>query len=145
MAATNRYRNVTVAWTPQGGSLVAMTGIKDFDYDEGNSILQEAADFDSFPTVGGVTMAMPKITLSTLDAFALYATLGGQKGTLAVTVRDHYNGATSAGGGKTLTMSNAFLGERTIKGAFNQLATQSVTFHSTSTDGSTHPVAITAL
>jgi hypothetical protein len=49
MAATNRYRNVTVAWTPQGGSLVALTGIKDFDYDEGNSILQESADFDAFP------------------------------------------------------------------------------------------------
>jgi hypothetical protein len=145
MAATNRYRNVSVAWTPLGGTQTPLTGIKSANYDEGNAILEESADYDAFMTVGGVIMGNPKITIDSIDAFLIYATVAGQKDTLAVTFRDHLNGATAAGGAKLVTMSNAFLGQRTIQGQYNQLAHQSLTFHSTSTDGSSHPVSISSV
>ena len=146
MAATNRYRNLSVSWTPtSGGSATPLTGIKSANYDEGNQVLEEAADFDAYHTVGGVIMSNPKITVETIDAFALFATVAGTKGTLAVTYRDHANGATTAGGAKLITMSNAYLGERTVQSQYNQLGHQSITFHSISTDGSTSPIAVTAL
>jgi hypothetical protein len=145
MPATNRYRNVSVTWTPMGGTETPLTGIKSANYDEGNAILEESADYDAFITVGGVIMGNPKITVDSIDAFLIYATVAGQKGTLAVTYRDHLNGATAGGGAKLVTMSNAFLGQRTIQGQYNQLSHQSLTFHSTSTDGSTHPVSISSV
>lgn len=145
MAATNRYRNVSnVTWTPSGGSLVTLTGIKSASYDEGNQVLEESADFDAYPTVAGVTMSNPKITLDTLDAFALFATLAGQKGTLAITFRDHSNGATTAGGAKIVTATNAFIGPRQITSNYNTLAHQSLTFQTFSSDGATHPISVSA-
>jgi hypothetical protein len=145
MAATNRYRNVSASWTASGGTASPLTGIKSANYDEGIETLLEGADYDAFNTVGGAVFAAPKITLETIDAWALYATVAGQKGTLAVTFRDTLNGATAAGGAKLVTMSNAFLADRKVQAPYNKFQTQTIMFECTSTDGSTHPVAITSL
>jgi hypothetical protein len=145
MAATNRYSNFSaVGWTPSGGSLVTLTGIKSISYDEGGEALLESAVFDIFNTTGGVNHLEPKITVETLDAFALYATVAGTKGALTFTVRDFTNGATASGGAKVVTVSNAFLVTRPQQNQHRQLSTQTLTFNTTSTDGSTHPVAVTA-
>ena len=144
MAATNRYRNVgPVTWTV--GSPVTLTGIKSANYDEGNTVLKEGADFDMYPTVGGVVFTDPKVSLEAIDAMALFGTVAGAKGSLAITARDTNNGATTAGGAKLITMSGAFLSIRTQAYQFNQFGTQSLTFEAISVDGQTHPVAITAL
>lgn len=146
MAATNRYMNTSaVGWTPSGGSLATLTGIKSFAYDEGGESLLEAADFDLFDTVGGINKLAPKVTLETIDAMALYATVAGTKGTLVATVRDFTNGVTASGGAKTFTVSNAFLKTRPSTFQFRQLGTQTLTFETTSTDGATHPVAVSAV
>jgi hypothetical protein len=145
MAATNRYRNNNVTWTPSGGTVIPLTGIKTVSYDEGNQVLEESADSDAYHTVGTVVLSSPKITVDSIDAMALFATLAGTRGTIAVTLRDHLNGATAGGGAKLITMSNAYLGPRTLNSPYNQLAHQSLTFHSISLDGQTHPVAITLL
>lgn len=146
MPATNRYRNVSeLTWTPASGSPVTLTGIKSATYDEGNQILKEGADFDAFPTVGGVTFSEPKITFETLDAFALFATVAGSKGTLSFVVRDNSNGDAVGGGAKQINMANAFLGTRTQNNPFNQLSNQNISFECLSTDGVTHPVSFASI
>lgn len=146
MPATNRYRNVSDAtWTPASGSPVTLTGIKSASYDEGNQVLKEGADFDGFPTVGGVVYSEPKVTIETLDAFALFATVAGSKGTLSFIVRDNSNGDSAGGGAKEITMTNAFLATRSQNNPFNQLSNQSIAFESISTDGQTHPVSFASV
>lgn len=146
MAATNRYMN-TSGWsfTPGGGSLTAVTGVTSFGYDEGISTKKESADFDGFPTVAVSDFRDPTITLATLDAFALYAVLAGAKGVLTGNVRDAYNGVTAAGGGKSITMTNAAIQARGMTAAHREFASQQLTFGGVSVDGATHPIAIAAL
>ena len=146
MAATNRYMN-TSGWsfTPAGGALTALTGITSFGYDEGISTKKESADFDGFPTVAVSDFRDPTITLATLDAFAFIAILAGAKGSLTGNVRDAYNGVTAAGGGKSVTMSNAAIQARSLTAAHREFASQQLTFGAVSVDGATHPVAVTAL
>lgn len=134
---TNRQRNVG----PVTFNSVTLNGIKSFSYDEGNTTLKEGADFDMYPTVGGVVMTEPKMTIEGINAGQMSSAVAGVKSTLVVTLRDTANGAT--GGAYIFTMSQAFLSPRTVTAAFNQFATQSLTFESISVDGSTHPVSIT--
>ncbi len=143
---TNRYFE-TEGWTflPNGGTIIALFGITSAAYDEGISTKSEGADFDGFPTVKVCDYREPKITLDTLDAMALYATIAGQKGTLAGILRDAYNGVTVGGGGKTITFTNCQIEGRNFTAAFREFAKQQLVFGGISTDGATHPVAITAL
>lgn len=146
MAATNRYMNVgPVQWTPTSGTLVTVSGIKSAQVNDGFETLLESADYDLYHTVGGVTMTAPTITLRSIDAFSLAATVGGQTGEIDITFRDFYNGATASGGAKKVAMIPSFLGQRSRDAEYRQLATQSLTFMSVSTDGATNPIAITAL
>jgi hypothetical protein len=144
MAASNRYMNVDVTWTPSGGTLVALKGIKGATFNDNMEVLQDSADYDVFPTVGGVTFSNPTITFHSIDAFQLYATTPGQLGVLIVTFRDFYSGSTASGGAKIVTMTGAFLASRQRTGQHRQLGTQELMFHANSSDGSTSPVAITA-
>lgn len=145
MAATNRYMNHTATFTPSGGSLTTIDGIKSVSYDEGISIKKEAGSADSFSTVSVRDHAEPVITIDTINAFILYATLAGVRGPLAVTARDAYNGATVGEGAKLITMSNAQIEDRKIMGKHREYGTQQLKFGCISSDGSTHPVAITAV
>lgn len=145
LSPTNRYMNVSVSWTPAGGSLGALTGIKSAQFNEGIETLQESADYDLYHTVGGVTLISPTITLRTIDAFMIYATAAGQVGTLIITFRDFTNGAGAGGGAKTVTMTGAYLAQRSKDAEYRQLGTANVTFQSVSSDGATSPIAIAAL
>jgi len=145
LTPSNHYINTsTVAFTPTGGSLVALTGIKSISMNEGIEVLQEGADADFYPTVGGAIGANPSISLTSNNAFSIYATIAGAYGVLVYTANDFTNAATTAGGAKITTMSNAFLASRGREHPYHQLATQALMFHSTSTDGSTSPLAIAA-
>jgi hypothetical protein len=147
MSATNRYMN-TSAWsfTPlPSGSAVNITGVTSYSYDEGISTKKEGADFDGFPTVSVCDYRDPKITLETLDMFIMTSTLAGQKGTLSGNVRDAYNGATAAGGGRSITLNNAQIEGRTHNAPYREYGRQQLVFGAISSDGSTHPAAIAAL
>lgn len=146
MPATNRYMNFgAVGFTPSGGSLTTITGVKSVSFDEGVSVKKESADGDLFPTVSVNDQNNPTITIETLDGFVLYAQLAGQKGTLAVVIKDAYNGITTSGGGKTITMSNCQIEKRGTQHKHREFSHQSITFGAISSDGSTHPVAVSAL
>lgn len=143
---TNRYMN-TSGWgfTPSGGTLTAISGVVTESYDEQISTKKEGADFDALPTVAVTDYRDPIITLETLDAFALYTVLAGTVGTLVGTVRDAMNGATTGGGAKLITMSNARIQGRNQNQAYREFGRQSLVFGAVSSDGATHPVAITAV
>lgn len=146
MPATNRYMN-TSGWgfTPTSGSLVNLTGVTNYSFDEGISTKKESADFDQFPTVSVNDFRDPTITLDTLDAFALETQAAGVKGTLVGTIRDAYNGATVSGGGRTVTMTNCQLQGRTSTHAHREYGRRQLVFGAISSDGATHPVSTTAL
>lgn len=153
MAATNRYMNVgPVTWATQTGvtgtpsvTATTMSGIRSANLNYGLESLLESADFDLYHTVGGITLGSPSITLRTIDAFGIYATTVNQFGQLVVTCRDFYNGATASGGGKTATLSSAFIGSRGNDFEYRQLGVENLTFMAVSTDGATSPLAIAAL
>lgn len=153
MAATNRYMNVgPVTWTPYTsfppavlGTPVTLTGVKSARYDEGISTKKEGADFDGFPTFSVCDYREPKMTLSTIDAMAIFATVAGAKGAVSVTYRDLYNQVAVSGGAKQLVLSNSQIEDRNIASEYRAFATQDVAFGAISVDGSTHPAAITAL
>lgn len=144
--ATNRYMN-TSGWgfTPVSGTLTVLTGITSYAFDEGISTKKESADFDLFPTVSVTDHRDPKITLETLDAFALETIVAGARGGLTGIVRDAYNGATVGGGGRQVTMSNAQIEGRTTNQAHREYGRRQLVFGAISADGSTHPVATSAL
>ncbi len=145
MAATNRYMNNKVEWTPASGSLVVLDGIKSVQFNDGIETLQESADYDLYHSTGGVTLISPTATLRSINAFGIYATAAGQVGTLDMTFNDFTNKALTAGGAKKISLALAYLASRSKDGEHRQLGTQSLTFQTTSADGATSPISITAL
>lgn len=140
LTPTNRYMNTTATF-----NAVAITGVKSAQYNEGIEALQEGGDFDIYPTVSGITMINPSITLRILDAMNTLGAAPSTKASLVVTVRDFTNGVGTGGGGQTITMANAYRSQRSADFEYRQLGTQSVSFHAQSSDGATSPVAIAAL
>lgn len=143
---TNRYMNSS-GWgfTPTGGTATSLLGITSCSYEEGISIKKASADFDTYPTVAVRDYAEPKINLETLDAQVLSSVIGGAFGVLVGTLRDAYNGATTGGGAKLLTFSNAFIESRGWSAPYREFAKQQLSFGAISTDGATSPLAITAV
>lgn len=146
LTATNRYFNSS-GWgfTPTGGSLTSILGVQSVSYDEGISIKKESGDFDTYPTVAVRDHSDPKINLETLDAMVLSAVIGGAFGTLTGVLRDAYNGAAVGGGGKQVTLSNAFVESRGWNAPYREFAKQQLSFGAISIDGATSPLAIAAL
>lgn len=142
MAASNRYMNwsgVSLASTP-------ITGIQELTFDEGISVKEEGADFDTGPTFSVVDWRNPVFTLRTIDAGAIIATASGVKGVFIAILRDLYNGVTATGGGKTFTTNAlSYIGVRQINGQYREFANQSLTIKTTNIDGATNPVAVTSL
>lgn len=143
---TKRSINVgPVGWTPSGGTLLTLDGIKSANYDEGIEIARESADADMFDTVAAAVHFSPKITLETINPFQMFSTVGGARGQLSITVRDAYNGVVVSGGAYQIVMSNAFLESRSQKNKHRAYSDLNMSFGAISTDGSTHPVAASAL
>jgi hypothetical protein len=147
VASSNRTINVgPVTWTPApAGSPVTLTGIKSANYDEKVEVTKESADFDLFNTIAAVTHYEPTMSLETINPYQLMSTAGGARGTLLVTIRDALSGVTASGGGYTLSMANAFIEQRSQSYKHRAYGTQTLNFGCYSTDGSTHPVTVTAL
>lgn len=145
---TNRYMN-SGAWgfTPTGGSLTNLTGVKSASYDQGISTKSESGDFDVLPTAMANDFMDPKITLEFLDAKAMTYGASGvpARGTLVGTVYDHFNKGTASGGGFTITFINSQMITASSSHPYRDFAKKSLAFGGISADGSTHPVSIAAL
>ena len=146
MASTNRTINVgPVTWTPSGGTALILTGIKSADYDEKIEVIKETADAELFNTVAAAVHFEPTMSLETINPYQLMTTVGGTRGSLEVTIRDAYNWITTAGGGYTITIDNAFLETRSQSYKKSAYGTQTLTFGAISDDGTSHPVSVEAL
>jgi hypothetical protein len=143
---TNRYFNVSsCGFTPSGGSLSTISGVKSISFDENPTIETEGGDFDVFDTVMAVAKIEPSFSVETLDAWGLYSVLAGSRGALVCTARDAVNGVTTGGGAKLITISNAFINKRGSNQQHRQFGKQTIGFGCISSDGATHPVAVSAV
>jgi hypothetical protein len=142
---SGRYMNVSgVGFTPSGGSLTTITGVKSIRFNEGIEVKKEGADYDAFPTVKAADWIQPTFDLETLDAGVLISQLAGAVGTFVFLVRDVNNGAVTGGGAKLFTVTNAFVEQRQSQHQHREFSRQTLTFGCISSDGSTHPVAVTS-
>lgn len=148
MAATNQYMNVgPVTWlgTAPSVSVVTLTHIKSVKFDPQLSQKKDSADFDYYPTFSVSDFSDPMISLEVTDSFLMYATPTANLGTLVVTIRDLYNGATASGGAKTITMTNARKMSESLDAVHREYGKKSMTFSAISVDGATSPVSFAAL
>jgi len=146
MPGSGAYVNSS-AWsfTPNGGSATALPRCKDWSLPRGISRIKESADFDHFWTLNVCDFEDPQVSLTTLDPFAMVTVSASALGTLTGVVRDANNGAVSGGGAKLITLTNCGLSDESGSGSHRQYARGTYTFCSTSTDGVTNPLSISAI
>lgn len=145
MAATGRFVNVTsCSFTPSGGSLTQIKGVKSVSLNPNVQTLKESADADLFNTFVGVVGLDYVIDIQVLHSAALDAIAPGAIGSLVFTINDARNGATTGQGAKIYTISNAVFEPQSLNAAHRQMATNSYQFGTYSTDGTTNPVAVAA-
>jgi hypothetical protein len=142
LTPTNRYMN----FGPFSFGGTALSGVFDFSYDAGISDKQEGADGDPGPTVAVVDWQNPSFSVSTYDAMAIQASLGGTRGTFVATLLDAYNKAGAGGGGKVYTTNalSYIIGANT-QARYREFATRQIQVKTVWTDPSTPPVSITTL
>jgi len=145
MAATKRYINATVAFTPSGGSSTPATGLTSYNFPANIELQKFDGDADKFTTTLAQTHADPVLTVTVADIFALTSVAYGTRGTVVLTVSDAKNGVTTSGGGRTITGSNVVIGADDPTGSHRQFASNTYSFHGESTDGVTSPWAVAAL
>ena len=146
MSATNRYINFTsVTFTPTGGSGNNILGVQSISFDENGEIISSGGDATLIDQFKALVRIDPKVTIETTDQQnGIIALAAGQIGQLVFTMNDARNGATSGGGAKIYTVSNAMLEPRKWDGQYRQFGKQTITFQTYSSDGSTNPVSVAA-
>lgn len=145
MAATNRFINISsCSFTPSGGSLTNIKGVKSVSLAPNAQILKESGDADFFNTFTGAVAADYVVTVETINAAALNAIAPGAVGTLTFTLNDARNGSTTGQGALIYTIANAVFDPQTLGAQHRQMATNSYQFHTYSTDGTTSPVGVAA-
>ena len=145
MTATNRFINLSsVSFTPSGGSLTNIKGVKSISINPNTSILKESGDADFINTFAGAVSVDWVIDIQFINTGALSAIAPGAVGTLAFTVNDARNGATTGGGAMIYTISNAVYDPGAMNHQHRQMSTASLQMHTYSTDGSTSPVSVAA-
>lgn len=143
---SNAYVNTTsCSFTPSGGSLTNIKGIKDIAFDPQVETIHEGGDGDFFDTLAGSYKAAWKVTIQVNRPLMLAALTLGASGSLTWVTNDSRNAATTGGGGLTYTLSNAIYGGTPVNAPHRQFATGTHTFTSYSSDGSTSPLSSVAL
>lgn len=145
MAASKRMMNVSGGgFTPAGGSLTAITGISTAGKEHNVEVVFGAGDADYFNSFGVAAGEDPSITINANQAALLDAIAPGSIGVLTFTLNDARNAATTSGGAKIYTISNAIYKGSSISANHRQLTTVGYQFATFSTDGATSPIAIAA-
>jgi hypothetical protein len=126
--STKRYMNWTgVSFTPQGGTLTAITGVSTVAIDNGGSLIKFSGDGDRFNTT---------VDLAIVNTWPV-----GTVGTVVATHNDAKNGVGT--GAITYTLTNAVLSKRPLSGAHRQFGQGTITFECFSSDGVTNPLSTT--
>ena len=145
LTATNKFINVTsVGFTPAGGSLTAIKGVKSITLNPNAQVLKDSADGDLFNSFAGVVGVDYVVDVAVNIPMTLNALAPGVAGSLVFTVNDARNAAVTAGGAMIYTISNCVFQPQTLNATHRQLATNSYQFDTWSTDGLTNPVAVAA-
>lgn len=143
---SNAYVNTTSGgFTPTGGSLTAIKGIKDLTFDPQVETIHDGGDGDFFDTLAGSYHAAWKVTFQVNRPLLLAALTLGVSGSLTWITNDSRNAAGAGGGGLTYTLANAIYGGTPVNAPHRQFATGTHTFTSYSSDGSTSPLSSVAL
>lgn len=141
LLATNRYMN----FGPFSFAGITLTGVTDFGVQTGISVKKEGSDGDPGPTVMVQDFYDPMFTVTTLNALALQALIGGARGVLIATLLDAYNKALTGGGAKVLTTnSGTLIADAPVTARYREYASRQLTFQTVWLDPATPPYAFTA-
>jgi hypothetical protein len=142
MARTGKYTGLisTVSWTPNGGTLVSITGNIGAKPTINNQLIEFTGDAATFATLLANVKGTRGLQLSGYDVSKLMKLSTGP-GTLVVTVNDAVNGTGT--GAITYTLSNAV--KQDASGTHQNQSADSATlsFVAYSSDGTTDPLVIT--
>lgn len=140
-----QVNTTSCSFTPTGGSLTAIKGVKDLAFDPQVETIHDGGDGDFFDTLAGSYKAAWKVTIQTNRPLALAALTLGAAGALTWITNDSRNATAAGGGGLTYTLANAIYGGTPVNAPHRQFATGTHTFTSFSSDGSTSPLTSVAL
>ncbi len=145
--ATGKHVNVTdVTFQPGGtGSLLPIVGAKSASLDFNPEIITESGDADTYMSIIAAVGNDPTITVESNGAFQLLTVTPGTKGTLTFKIPDSFSGTAAAGGGYSISMTNAFVGKHTKTFSHRKFAGLGLMFRAYAPDGITSPITITAL
>jgi hypothetical protein len=135
----------TVTFTPAGGSLGAITGVQDFEIAPGGNLIKHSGDGDRAPTTVVNDYNDPTVTVTHRDLTAQHALVPGVRGVLVGTHADAKNGVVVGGGGYTVTLTNAVIGDNPSGGRHRQFGEARTMFSAESADGTTSALAYAAL
>ena len=141
MSASNRYFNFGVC----SFASIPILGVTDASYDPGISQKDNAGDADPGPTMRVVDYIDNTFTLTTNDAMALQASLGGTRGVFVLTLLDALNKAATGGGAKVLTTNALSLLGGTTTAKYRDFATRQLNIWTQWLDPATPPTSVTAL
>ena len=145
LTPTNKFINVSsVGFTPSGGSLTSIKGVKSITLNPNAQALKDSADGDLFNTFAGVVGLDYVVDVVVNIPMTLNAITPGVAGTLVFTANDARNAAVTAGGAQVFTVSNCVFQPQTMNLTHRQLGTNSYQFDTWSTDGVTNPVSVAA-
>lgn len=143
---TKRFMNiVTCTFTPTGGSATTILGITGLSIAENAEMIRASGDGDYIDTLVVVPSVSPSVTIEVNEPAIMRSVAAGSTGALVFTLPDARNGITASSGGLTYTVSNAVFSPGTFANHHRQFATNTYTFGTFSSDGTTHPVAVAAL
>lgn len=145
LSPTNRFINPSsVSFTPSGGTLTAIKGVKSIGINPNVQVLKESGDADFFNTFAGAVSADWVIDVQFINTMSLNSVTPGVIGTFTFTINDARNGAVTGGGAMIYTISNAVYDPGNMSNPHRQMSTASAQFHTYSTDGTTSAVAVAA-
>src|SRR6185436_11036932 len=145
MAATNRYKGTMIAATwpkthPATATAITINGAKSIKYDANIEVKKEGADGDLGPTTCFWAYMDPTFALELINPYATAAITPDMRGTFAYTIADAHNGVVASGGGKSYSITNAYLMDANIDHTYREFGRSSVSFGTIWADGTTSPV-----
>lgn len=130
-----------VSFTPDGGVAIPITQVSSVGFDPGGELTEYMGDTDRFPTGLFNLSNKPTATVTTANIGTLMSLPFGTVGTLAATLNDVVNKATTAGGAIEFVLENAVLKSAPASAKHGSIAEGTATFGAYSTDGVTNPLS----
>lgn len=124
----------------------AFDGVTGVSYQAGIDFAVQRTDGKPFPTGGAPSGFQPVLAVQLADPVTLQATLGSigvsESSNVVVTLKKYANSTLSATGQITLTIGAGYIRPLTFGGPHGDLARGGCEILGASTDGSTHPIAV---